>query len=513
MRFRDIVMWARIDNGIRKTALLKTMLVACCFVSCQVKTGDDNVVLTDFTKELISLYINDSRNTDANNRKDEIIVTTAEDTSYYYLSVFANDRKSYRYCREDLIGRTSCLGHSVKVYGENNPSFYSVLWENRKPERCKENQMTEYDPNVWEICFYKDMSFNKMRTYKTSPYEDISEIQRLAEKYFKVSQTVADEIYQSVENMPEFALGEDALRELIASNFTIRKQGDFGPVPIIVDIIVDKEGKATFREIVKISNDPELDNEAKRVAEIICQYDFIPASHRGETVKSIYSIAFLRSDIICCLLSEQVTYLVRLDNEIIEERIYKKNELQSIVAFNCSDTKDSIVFKDGIVFYHYNVDGYVREEYSPYDKFYYMDFDKSQYNNGIYDLVKSHLLVEGVLWSLAALDETLGSDNVLLSDKKTVTKNSDGWNIEYVNINSKIQLPFLFETYNDEILKSLKIYITDGLLSKLSFDGTNTRQIVEFEYDNGVLHNEYVRVSDVNNGQLISVDEFSFIKK
>ena len=119
----------------------------------------------------------------------------------------------------------------------------------------------------------------------------------MAEKYFKVSQTVADEIYQFVENMPEFALGEDALRELIASNFTIRKQGDFGPVPIIVDIIVDKEGKATFREIVKISNDPELDNEAKRVAEIICQYDFIPASHRGETVNSIYSIVFWRSDI------------------------------------------------------------------------------------------------------------------------------------------------------------------------------------------------------------------------
>lgn len=274
------------------------MFIACCFVSCQAKKGNNNVKITDFTKDLISLYINDALNIDAKNRKDEIIVTAVADTSYYYLSVFANNHKEYKFCREDFIGKTVYLGHTVKVFGDKNPMFYFVNEEIKKQGRCKDN-CTEYDPNVWYISFYKDKTFNKMRTYKTTPSEDISEIQKLAKKYFKVSQTITNEIFQSyeVENEPKFVLGEDVLRKLISSNFEKHKQGNFGNVPLAVNIIVDEKGKATFKGIVKSSNDTELDNEAIRVAEIICQYDFIPASHRGKTVKAIYPIVFLRSDI------------------------------------------------------------------------------------------------------------------------------------------------------------------------------------------------------------------------
>lgn len=274
------------------------MLIACCFVSCQAKKGDDNVILTDFTKDLISLYINDAVNINVRNRKDEIIVTAVADTSYYYLSVFANNRKEYKFCRKDFIGQTLYLGHLVRIFGDENSMFYSVNEKVKKQKQCKDNY-TIYDPNVWQICFYKDKSFNKMRTYKTTQNEDISDIQSLAEKYFKVSQTITSEVYLSyeVENEPKFVLGEDSLRSLISSNFKIRKEGNFGKVPIVVNIVLDEKGKATFKGIVKSSNDTELDNEAIRVAEIICQYDFIPASHRGKTVKAIYPIVFLRSDI------------------------------------------------------------------------------------------------------------------------------------------------------------------------------------------------------------------------
>ena len=274
------------------------MLIACCFVSCQAKKSDNNVILTDFTKDLISLYINDAVNINAKNRKDEIIVTAVADTLYYYLSVFANNRKEYKFCREDFIGQTLYLGHLVRIFGDESSMFYSVNEKVKKQNPCKDNY-TEYDPNVWQICFYKDKSFNKMRTHKTTQNEDISDIQSLAEKYFKVSQTITNEVYQSyeVETEPKFVLGEDSLRQIISSNFKKHKQGNFGKVPLAVNIIVDEKGKATFKGIVKSSNDTELDNEAIRVAEIICQYDFIPASHRGETVKAIYPIVFLRSDI------------------------------------------------------------------------------------------------------------------------------------------------------------------------------------------------------------------------
>ena len=278
--------------------IFNIMFIVCCFVSCQANKGDNNVILTDFTKDLISLYVNDPVNIKVKNRKNEIIVTAFADTSYYYLSVFANNCKEYKFCKEDFIGEAVCLGHLVRIFGDENSIFYFVKEKSKKQKIYKDN-FIEHDPNVWHIVFNKDKSFNKMRTYKTIHNEDISDIQSLAEKYFTVSQTTISEVYHSyeVENESKFVFGEDSLRQIISSNFKIHKEGSLGKVPLVVNIIVDEKGKATLGKIAKSSNDIELDNEAIRVAEIICQYDFIPASHRGETVRSIYPIVFLRSDI------------------------------------------------------------------------------------------------------------------------------------------------------------------------------------------------------------------------
>ena len=88
--------------------------MVCCFMSCQAKKDNGNVVLTDFTKELISMYIDDPYNLNAKNRKDEIIMASVTDTSYYYLSVFFNNSKEYKYCSNDFVGQTYYLGHLIK---------------------------------------------------------------------------------------------------------------------------------------------------------------------------------------------------------------------------------------------------------------------------------------------------------------------------------------------------------------------------------------------------------------
>ncbi len=281
---------------MKTSRMVNIIFLICCFMSCQAKK--ENVSLTDFTKELISMYINDLDNLEAKNRKDEIIIISIADTLHYYLSVFSNDSKSYTFCREDFIGQTLHLGHLIRVFGNESSIFYSVKEQIKTKKRCDDN-FTGYDPSVWQVCIYKDQSFCKMRTYRVTPNEDISAIQSLAEKYFKASETMGNEVYQSheVENDPKFLLGEDSLRQIISSNFKIHKQGNWGKVPLVVGIIVDKKGKATLKGIIKSSNDIELDNEAVRVAEIICQYDFIPASHRGEKVNAIYPVVFLRNDI------------------------------------------------------------------------------------------------------------------------------------------------------------------------------------------------------------------------
>lgn len=160
------------------------VLLVCCFISCQTNNRCNNVILSGFTKELISLYINDPRNDNAEKRKDEIILITTTDTSYYYLYVFANNPKAYKFCREDYIGETSYANHSVKMFGNENHMFYSV-YEIVRPKRCK-YEYKEYDPNVWQICFNKNGSLNNIMTYKTTEEDDIIDIQELAEKYIPV---------------------------------------------------------------------------------------------------------------------------------------------------------------------------------------------------------------------------------------------------------------------------------------------------------------------------------------
>ncbi len=277
--------------------------MACYFMACQTEKKSNNVVLTDFTKELIVQYINNVENLNAKRRKDEIIIISVADTSYYFLSVFANNSKEYKYCREDFIGQTLWSGHLIRVFGNENSMFYSIRDKMKVQKQCNENY-AEYNPNVWQICFYKDKSFCKMKTYKTTVNEDISAIQRLAEKHFGVSEAVKggyeNEVFQSheVENSPQFLLGENILRQIISSNFKMKKDNVQGKIPIIIAIIVDRNGKANLKGIIKSSNDIELDNEALRVAKIVCQYEFTPALHRGEKVNAIFPIMFLQSDIV-----------------------------------------------------------------------------------------------------------------------------------------------------------------------------------------------------------------------
>lgn len=139
-----------------------------------------------------------------------------------------------------------------------------------------------------------------MRTYKTTPSENIADIENLAKKYFKISRPSTNEIYQlyEVETEPQFILGNDSLRQIITSNFKRVKRAPMqGKIPVVVDVLIDKHGIAKLIGIRKSSGDTVIDEEALKVAKIICQYKFIPATHRGETVETIFPIMFLDNDV------------------------------------------------------------------------------------------------------------------------------------------------------------------------------------------------------------------------
>lgn len=162
------------------------IVLLCGFFACQSTTFDSNIELTEFTKELVSMYVNDEQNIDAINRNDEIIIVSFTDDTCYRLALFANNPQDYDYCREDYIGQTMYLGHAVKIFGDENTSFFRLIRRIMKREPCSYNNDWEYDPYVWYICLYKDGSLCTRETYKVAPEEDISEIQSLVEKYFSV---------------------------------------------------------------------------------------------------------------------------------------------------------------------------------------------------------------------------------------------------------------------------------------------------------------------------------------
>ena len=266
------------------------------FISC---SGNRDIVLTDFTKELISIYLNDSEHIQAQKRKDEIILISTTDSLYYTLLIFSNNSKSYKYETFDFVGRTIYMGHSIKAFGDKIPIFYSGN-NFVKQKRQDIPNMKEYDQSVWQVSFYKDSSFCKMRTYKTTPSENIADIENLAKKYFKISRPSTNEIYQlyEVETEPQFILGNDSLRQIITSNFKRVKRAPMqGKIPVVVDVLIDKHGIAKLIGIRKSSGDTVIDEEALKVAKIICQYKFIPATHRGETVETIFPIMFLDNDV------------------------------------------------------------------------------------------------------------------------------------------------------------------------------------------------------------------------
>ena len=266
------------------------------FISC---SGNRDIVLTDFTKELISIYLNDSEHIQAQKRKDEIILISTTDSLYYTLLIFSNNSKSYKYETFDFVGRTIYMGHSIKAFGDKIPIFYSGN-NFVKQKRQDIPNMKEYDPSVWQVSFYKDSSFCKMRTYKTTPSENIADIENLAKKYFKISRPSTNEIYQlyEVETEPQFILGNDSLRQIITSNFKRVKRAPMqGKIPVVVDVLIDKHGIAKLIGIRKSSGDTVIEEEALKVAKIICQYKFIPATHRGETVETIFPIMFLDNDV------------------------------------------------------------------------------------------------------------------------------------------------------------------------------------------------------------------------
>lgn len=204
-------------------------------------------------------------------------------------------------------------------------------------------------------------------------------------------------------------------------------------------------------------------------------------------------------------------YKVFFDGNLIENRYYVKGRLKSVVAYNLSNTKDSIIYNGSLESFHWDNNEYVGKDANIFEKFYYPDFNNSLRNDYIYRIIKSHTLLENIIWSLACLDNEIINDSTNVYRKRIITKKASDIIVEYTNIDSQSLLyGYLFQTYNTEKLKHVKVFVNDGFLKKILFIGENINKTVLFEYENNVLCKE--KIIYYNNGVENYSEEFSFVK-
>ena len=105
----------------------------------------------------------------------------------------------------------------------------------------------------------------------------------VVEKPVEKPKEVKEEVFRSVEQMPQFPGGEDALRKYLASHINYPPMAAENNVQgkVIVQFVVDKTGKVGEVKVVR-SVDKDLDREAVRVCKALPK--FIPGRQNGQAV-------------------------------------------------------------------------------------------------------------------------------------------------------------------------------------------------------------------------------------
>lgn len=253
------------------------------------------VSLSSFTKDVIDEYISSSSN-------KGVVIISQEDSYYWYLKI-TSIQASRMFAKDLFIGRTYYNNYPVDVYGFSNNLFFSVPKESSHnktyglSQRQPGDIVQQDDPSFWQIAIKKDTTFSKYKSYIIDKQTDIAAIECVSNKYFRNSKW-DEEVFEwdEVEQLAQPSLGVNGIRDLIKQNYHKTYVGS-QTIPIIIDLIVDYEGNAIISGLIKRTDDTELNNEALRVANIICRTKFIPATIRGQSVNSKYSIPFLRIDI------------------------------------------------------------------------------------------------------------------------------------------------------------------------------------------------------------------------
>jgi len=111
----------------------------------------------------------------------------------------------------------------------------------------------------------------------------------VVEKKVEAPKEVKEEVFRSVEQMPQFPGGEEALRKYLASHINYPPMAAENNVQgkVIVQFVVDKTGKVGEVKVVR-SVDKDLDREAVRVCKSLPK--FTPGRQNGQAVSVWFTL-------------------------------------------------------------------------------------------------------------------------------------------------------------------------------------------------------------------------------
>ena len=111
----------------------------------------------------------------------------------------------------------------------------------------------------------------------------------VVEKPVEKPKEVKEEVFRSVEQMPQFPGGEDALRKYLASHVNYPPMAAENNVQgkVVVQFVVEKDGKVGEVKVVR-SVDKDLDREAVRVCKSLPK--FTPGRQNGQAVSVWYTL-------------------------------------------------------------------------------------------------------------------------------------------------------------------------------------------------------------------------------
>lgn len=152
----------------------------------------------------------------------------------------------------------------------------------------------EYDtpPQKYKVKKYATFILKDDGTVGVFPSEKVSMVKpAFSDSIFHVPDSAVEEVYQVVEDMPEYPGGCEALLKLIDDNLqypdVARKCKIQGRV--VVSVVIDEHGSLIKPQIMR-SIFPSLDEEALRVVGIISKKCWKPGKQNGTAVKVKYPI-------------------------------------------------------------------------------------------------------------------------------------------------------------------------------------------------------------------------------